>query len=216
MDGACDDVSGDGDITEGGRKCIVCFESFVTRRRTVHDGASERVRVKPFLCAHDLCAVCDEALKERGNGRCPVCREERQESLPNDTREQASADDTVPLWGEWAPHASAILALTSSLAHRRFVQMELQQRRDAEEQEELDRRAEVGAFDGASEAGRPTRRPRAGGGRGTFTQIRQEDQDLIGHLLDPVNTSVRRFAALMRAPPEGMQIRVVRFRPHNP
>jgi hypothetical protein len=43
-------------------------------------------RVCPFVCAHSVCADCDAKLRSRGQGRCPMCREERTEELENDER----------------------------------------------------------------------------------------------------------------------------------
>lgn len=222
MQGASEAAEESADVTQGGQACVVCFERFVPASRTVRNGATQHVRVKPFLCRHDVCGVCDEALKARGNGRCPSCREERVERLPNDTREQASADNTVPLWtdSQWHPSATSVLALASFPGQRRILRMELEQlgRRRIEEEEEqqqeqAQRDQEAGAFEGASQG---TSRPRSGAGRGTATRIRQADQDLIGYLLDPVNTSISQFASMLQRPSDATTMRVVRFRPYNP
>lgn len=64
-------------------ECCVCLEAYA-RRRTVNNGPAQRVY--PFACAHSVCQGCDAEMRERGQGRCPLCREERTERLENDER----------------------------------------------------------------------------------------------------------------------------------
>lgn len=210
--------------TSEDKECVICFERFVTRRRTVNNGTPQRVRIKPFVCIHDLCEVCDDTLKQRGSGRCPVCRSERLTPIANDTRnDRDSENDPAPPWTEWNSSTSAYHAFMSSLAHRRFLQMDLErQRRSFDEAEQADQTDEsgnagaAGASGEATDSTRPTQRQHTGAGNGNFTQIRQEDQDLIAHLLDPVNTSLTQFSSMLRSPPTTTAVRIVRFRPYNP
>ena len=73
-----------GDFAEGGRACPVCYERFELGQRTVDDGSSDGERVVVFGCCHGICRACDARLREMGDARCPVCRAERVEPLPND------------------------------------------------------------------------------------------------------------------------------------
>ena len=68
----------------------MCLESF--QGVTVEDRPPEARQSLPFHCRHAVCERCDAQLRERGDGRCPVCRAERLERLDNDRREREFED----------------------------------------------------------------------------------------------------------------------------
>eukprot|EP00966_Prymnesium_polylepis_P167936 3882689-Prymnesium_polylepis.1 len=112
------------------------------------------------------------------------------------------------------------MAMATSLAHQRFVQMELEQRRN--EQQQLHDDAAAGVFEAPTSHADARRPPRASG---TATRIRPEDSAIIDRLLDPINNNLAQFTAFINAtrigqrhtyPPAPTVMRVVRFVPHNP
>ena len=72
---------------QGSEECCVCLSEVQGHDRTVDDGAPHgRHRVHPFNCIHWVCDDCESSLVARGDGRCPLCRSERETPLENDAR----------------------------------------------------------------------------------------------------------------------------------
>lgn len=222
-----------GDLAENGEACMVCFERFAARRRTVHDGSVQRVRVAPFQCAHEICSVCDDSLKRRGDGRCPCCRRDRREPLQNDMRQQPSANEVhVLTWDalmqiemnhnnhnnnaqQPTNPLNTVMAMATSLAHQRFMQMQRQS--DAQQ---LEGGADAGNFEEAPSQRHNERPRRSSNNFRVFTQLRPADSALVDRLVDPTSTNLTQFRSLLNMMPQPQNgtaaFRIVRVRPHNP
>ena len=56
------------------RECPVCLNDY--------EGMGAHTEAWPFVCAHSICTSCNQQMFTRWDDRCPCCRSDRRDDLP--------------------------------------------------------------------------------------------------------------------------------------